>query len=77
MNLPAFLICGHARPRWSAQNSTSGGSSDTEAKDWQAKPTGSPSACPVTTVTPVAKEPMALRISRGVGGFSCAVSLMS
>ena len=77
MNRPACLICGQARPRWSAQKSTSGGSSDTEAKDWQAKPTGSPSAYPVTTVTPVAKEPIALRISRGVGGSSCTVSLMS
>ena len=37
------------------QNSTSGGSSDSAAKAWHAKPAGSPSCIPVITVTPVAK----------------------
>ncbi len=68
MKRPASRMRGHDRPRWSAQKSTRGGSSETEAKDWQAKPTGSPSAVrPVTTVTPVAKWPRAWRIRSGVG----------
>jgi len=32
---------------------------ESERKLWQVKPTGRPSSMPVTTVTPVAKVPMA------------------
>ncbi len=70
---PASRMRGQDRPRWSAQKSTRGGSSETEAKDWQAKPTGSPSAVrPVTTVTPVAKWPRAWRMRSGVGSPRCS-----
>jgi hypothetical protein len=44
-----------AEPRL-GQNSTSGGSSETAANDWQANPTGSASPTrAVMTVTPVQK----------------------
>ena len=33
----------------------SGGSSDSEKKDWQVNPAGAPDAIPVTTTTPLAK----------------------
>src|SRR5690606_22460254 len=59
---------GQERPRWSAQNKISGGSKDTEANDWQAKPTGSAPSRPVITVTPLANMPIALRNSAGAGG---------
>src|SRR5688500_1424039 len=39
------------------QKSTSGGSSDSAAKAWHAKPTGPPDSTAVTTVTPVQKCP--------------------
>jgi hypothetical protein len=38
-----------------AQNNTSGGSSDTEVKEFAARPTGSPPSIAVMTVIPVAK----------------------
>jgi hypothetical protein len=34
---------------------TSGGSSDSEKKDWQVKPVGRPSWMPVMSATPLAK----------------------
>ena len=37
------------------QNSTIGGLSDSEVKDWHVSPTGSPLAMPVTITTPLAK----------------------
>ena len=39
------------------QNSTSGGSSDSAANDWQANPTGAPSCTVVMTVMPVQNCP--------------------
>ena len=51
-----------ARPR---QNCTSGGSSDTDEKEFTVTPMGSPSgAMVVTTEMPVAKHPRALRNAR-------------
>ena len=40
------------------QNSTSGGSSDNAANDWQAKPTGTSSCTVVMTVMPVETVPV-------------------
>src|SRR3954453_2631346 len=51
-NRPDDWISGQDFDVCAGQNSTSGGSNDTDAKDWQAKPTGCPPASPVTTVTP-------------------------
>src|SRR5438045_3721472 len=53
-NEPTSRICGQVRDDFPGQNSTSGGSSDSAANDWHAKPIGSPSLPTVaTTVTPV------------------------
>src|SRR3954452_16211985 len=64
--LPVASMTGQVREDLPGQNSTSGGSSESAAKDWQAKPTGSvpPSSLAPTaaiTVTPVQKCPSALR----------------
>ena len=58
-------------------HNTSGGFSDTEAKELQVTPYGFPSAAiAVTMVTPVAKVPSALRKSRGsIAELSLANSL--
>src|SRR5262245_58568915 len=47
------------------QNRTSGGSSDSAANDWQAKPTGASSCIVVMTVMPVQNWPSTLRNVRG------------
>ena len=47
------------------QNSTSGGSSDSAANDWQAKPTGASSCMVVMTVMPVQNWPSTFRNVRG------------
>ncbi|GDY55800.1 hypothetical protein SVIO_064230 [Streptomyces violaceusniger] len=47
---------------------TSGGSSDSEAKDWQAKPAGPFSSTVAITVTPLAKWPRTRRNSAGSTG---------
>jgi hypothetical protein len=43
----------HDRDTLVGQNSTNGGSSDSAANDWHAKPTGAPSCIVVITVMPV------------------------
>jgi len=53
-----------------AQNITSAGSSETEANDWQVKPTSSPSWVLVTIVTPVGNRPSTSRSESRVGGAS-------
>ena len=63
---PESRILGQERLQWPTQNRTNGGSRDTEEKDWHAKPTGPSSPAPVTTVTPLAKAPIA-PILRGGG----------
>ncbi|GII58680.1 hypothetical protein Pth03_70690 [Planotetraspora thailandica] len=50
----------------------SGGTRETDAKDWHAKPTGSSSSMPVITVTPLANIPIARRNSAGAGGATSA-----
>jgi hypothetical protein len=43
----------HDRESFVGQKSTSGGSSDSAAKDWQANPSGAPSCIVVMMVIPV------------------------
>ncbi len=52
---PARAIRGQVADDRLGQNSTSGGSRDSAANDWQAKPAGPPSSTVVMTVTPVQK----------------------
>ena len=56
-NDPAASICGHDDDPRSGKNATSGGSSDTDANEPTARPTGPLGAVAVTTVTPVGKWP--------------------
>src|SRR3954452_13625018 len=58
---PAVWIFGHVDELLPAQNNTRGGSSDSEAKEPTAKPTGWPSVMAVMTVTPVGKWPRTWR----------------
>ena len=60
------------------QNSTSGGSSDSAANDWQANPTGAPSCTVVMIVMPVQNWPSTWRNVRGsIGPTSDTVLLES
>ena len=52
-NFPLASIACQDRLTFVGQNSTSGGSSDSAANDWQAKPTGTSSCTVVMTVMPV------------------------
>ena len=54
-NFPAAWILGHELDDLAAQKSTSAGSSETEANEPMAMPTGTPSFMAVMTVTPVGK----------------------
>ncbi|KUJ53750.1 hypothetical protein ADL25_08875 [Streptomyces sp. NRRL F-5122] len=68
---PARAIRGQVVEARPTMNTTSGGSSESEEKDWQAKPAGAvpPSvAGAVITVTPVAKFPRTRRNSPGSTG---------
>jgi hypothetical protein len=58
---PLASIACHDRDTVVGQNNTSGGSSDSAAKDWQAKPTGAPSCTVVITVMPVQNCPSTFR----------------
>src|SRR5580693_1933066 len=60
-NAPAWRIRGQLVELRAGARITMGGSSDRAAKDWQVKPTGSPSSSAVTTVIPVAKCPSTSR----------------
>src|SRR5271166_306219 len=60
-NAPALAIRGQLVDDLAGASATSGGSSDSDVKAWQVKPTGWPSSIAVTTVTPVAKCPRASR----------------
>ena len=57
--LIARKAVGHVPDDLPGQNSTSGGSSESAANAWQAKPTGLPSSRAAMTVTPEAKCPSA------------------
>src|ERR1700735_795959 len=58
---PDRAIRGQVADDLPGQNSTSGGSSDTAANDWQAKPAGPCPSAVVITVTPVQKWPSTWR----------------
>src|SRR6266436_496365 len=60
-NVPAWRIFGQVLEVRDGANVTIGGSSDSEAKDWQVKPTGSPSRTAAMTVTPEQKWPRTVR----------------
>ena len=57
------------------QNSTSGGSSDSAANDWQAKPTGASSCIVVITVMPVQNWPEHIAECAGVDRLADMLAL--
>jgi len=61
VNLPAASILGQVDESFDAQNSTSGGSSDTDEKEFADTPMGSFPSMAVMMVTPVAKCPRTVR----------------
>src|SRR3954451_22761867 len=63
-NEPAASMSGQVRDVLPGQKRISGGSRESAANDWQAKPIGSPSVTAATTVTPVQKWPSACRNAR-------------
>ena len=67
---PLASIAFQDRDTFVGQNSTSGGSSDSAANDWQAKPTAAPSCTVVITVMPVQNCPSTFRNVRGSSGLS-------
>src|SRR6185312_1588682 len=73
-NRPLDSMAFHDRDTLVGQNSTSGGSSDSAAKDWQAKPTGTSSWMVVMIVIPVQNWPSTLRNVRGSIGAAVITS---
>src|SRR6476661_2423739 len=65
VNEPAFRSTGQVVDVRDGLNVTSGGSSDSAAKDWQVKPAGPSGVEPVTTVRPLANVPKISRSRRG------------
>jgi hypothetical protein len=63
-NLPVARILGRLVDSLPPQNSTSGGSSDTDATDWHVRPTGPSSSQEVTITIPVQKWPITSRNRR-------------
>src|ERR1700729_1666065 len=59
--LPAWAMRGQLVEERAGHRMTMGGSRERAAKDWQLKPTGTPSSSAVTIVTPVAKWPSTSR----------------
>src|SRR5262245_43107804 len=81
-NLRAFSILGQVVEVRATQNSTSGGSSDTDVNEFAATPAGSPSESAVMMVTPVANWPSVRRNASWSGrrtssGVACASSVTS
>src|SRR4051812_47231222 len=68
---------GHVLDDFAAQNSTSGGSSDTDENEFAARPTGSPSLIAVMMVTPVAKCPSTARKAEASGAMGAMESLIN
>ena len=73
-NRPVASIAFHEFDTLVGQNNTSGGSSDSAAKDWQANPTGASSCTAVITVMPVQNWPSTLRNVRGSIGADVTTS---
>ncbi len=67
-NAPARAMRGQVVDVRATMKVTSGGFSESEAKDWQAKPVGPSVSRAVTTVTPLAKWPSTRRNSAGAIG---------
>ncbi|CAO0833398.1 putative protein OS=Streptomyces microflavus OX=1919 GN=Smic_47170 PE=4 SV=1 [Streptomyces microflavus] len=65
---PARAMRGQVVDVRATMKATSGGSSESEAKDWQANPVGPSASRAVTTVTPLAKLPSTRRNSAGSTG---------
>src|ERR1700727_815018 len=63
-NRPLASMAFQDRDTLVGQNNTSGGSSDSAANDWQAKPTGASSCMVVMMVMPVQNWPSTLRNAR-------------
>src|SRR5215475_12506101 len=77
VNLPAASILGHVVDTFEAQNSTSGGSSDTEVNEFAETPMGSLPSIAVMMVTPVAKCPSTVRKDGSSGGMSVSALSLS
>src|ERR1700727_2285104 len=71
-NRPLDSMAFQDRDTLVGQNNTSGGSSDSAANDWQAKPTGTSSCTVVMMVMPVQNWPSTLRNVRGSIGSGIA-----
>src|SRR4051812_41603735 len=69
-NWPISRSRGQVRDAREGAKATSGGSRESELKDWQVNPIGPSSVIAVITVTPEAKWPRTSRITRGstIGG---------
>src|SRR5712692_9402926 len=70
VNFPAASIFGHVVDSFDAQNSTSGGSNDTDVNALADTPMGSLSLMAVMIVTPVAKCPRTVRKDGSSGDMS-------
>src|ERR1700735_1816114 len=71
-NFPLASMAFQDRDTLVGQNSTSGGSSDSAANDWQAKPTATSSCTVVMMVMPVQNWPSTCRKARGSIGADMA-----
>ena len=60
---PALRMRGHELDDFAGQNSTSGGSSDSDVNDCAVRPTGIPSSMAVMIVMPVQKCPSTVRMA--------------
>ncbi len=76
-NEPDASILGHDDELFPAKKATSGGSSDTDANDPTARPTGTPSEAAVITVTPVGKWPSTWRYVAASTGACSLRSLIA
>jgi hypothetical protein len=64
-NAPTARICGHVEEVRAGARLTSGGSSDSDANDWQVKPSGPVEPAAVTTTMPDTKWPSTSRSTAG------------
>ena len=75
-NAPTARIRGHVEEVRAGARLTSGGSSDSDANDWQVKPSGPSGPAAVTTTMPDTKWPSTSRITAGETGPGGASRLM-
>src|SRR5213079_679396 len=76
-NFPDARMRGQLTDVSDGENITSGGSSDSDANDWQVKPTGPSASSPVITTMPDTKCPSTVRITcrSTADGVLCSVEL--